>query len=210
MPNPFLGLIASSIGGVASAVAQGNAAKSAAKTQASAADKARELVMPWVTAGTGAIGQMQAFLGLSGADAQAAAIQGVEQSPEMAAMLQQGENAILQNASATGGLRGGNTQAALAQFRPGVLNSLVDQQYGRLQNLSTMGQNAAVQAGTNIQDAGAAIAGGKLAGAAALGQGINSITQGVGQYYGSFGGQTPSPYQVPQGQTWTGVWGGGF
>jgi len=58
-------------------------------------------------------------------------------------MIQQGENAMLQNASATGGLRGGNIQAAMAQFRPQILSGLIDQQYSRLGGLSSMGGNVA-------------------------------------------------------------------
>ena len=51
-------------------------------------------------------------------------------------MVRQGEEAILQGASATGGLRGGNVQAALAQFRPAMLNRFVQQQYERLGGLT--------------------------------------------------------------------------
>ena len=57
-------------------------------------------------------------------------------------MVQQGQDAILQNASAIGGLRGGNTQAALAQFRPALLSQLIAEQYNRLGGLSSLGQNA--------------------------------------------------------------------
>jgi hypothetical protein len=210
MPNPLIGLIGSTVGSVVSAGIQGNAAKSAANMQAQAADKARELVMPFVTAGEGALGGMQALLGLSGNEAQASAIQNLSDSPEMQALVSQGENALLQNAAATGGLRGGNTQGALAQYRPAMLSNLINQRYSQLGQVATMGQNASVQAGTNLQQAGAAMAGGKLAGATALGQGINAITSGVGSYYGSFGGANPSPYQVPDDAKWYGNWGGGF
>jgi len=71
-----------------------------------------KLMSPYVTAGAGALGQQQAILGLQGAEAQKAAYTGIEQSPEFLAMKQQGENALLQQASATGGLRGGNIQGA--------------------------------------------------------------------------------------------------
>jgi hypothetical protein len=89
-------------------------------------------------------------------------------------MTQQGENAILQNASATGGLRGGNVQAALSQFRPQALNALIEQQYGRLGGLAQLGQaSAAGQGAQGMQSAsnignlfanqGAATAGGQIA-----------------------------------------------
>ncbi len=57
----------------------------------------------------------------TGMEAQQGAISGLEGSPIFQALARQGEDAILQNASATGGLRGGNVQGALGQFRPAAL-----------------------------------------------------------------------------------------
>lgn len=164
---------------------QAEAATSAAGIQAAASeagiaeqkrqfDKIVELMAPFVTAGTGALTQQQALVGLGGPEAQQTAVSALESSPQMRALVQQGENAILQNASATGGLRGGNVQAALAKFRPNILNALIEQQYGRLGGLTSLGQaSAAGQAaagqatGANVasllQQAGAAQAGGAIA-----------------------------------------------
>jgi len=108
---------------------------------------------------------------------QAAAVARIEGQPMFQALARQGEEAILQNASATGGLRGGNTQGALARFRPQLLNQFIEQQYGRLAGITTLGQNAAagvgsagMQTGVNIgnilQNAGMA----QAAGAGAQGQ----------------------------------------
>ena len=102
-------------------------------------------------------------------------------------MTQQGETAILQNASATGGLRGGNTQAALAQFRPQLLAQLIESQYSKLGGLVSIGQNAASgtgNAGQNssnqiinaLQQQGAASAGAALA----SGQGTANMWSGIG------------------------------
>ena len=173
------------VGGITGASQAADAAERAGQTQAAASqagideqrrqfDALVELMAPYVTAGTGAMGQQQALIGLQGAEAQQQAIQGFEQSPLFQSLTQQGENAILQNASATGGLRGGNVQAALAQFRPMALNSLIEQQYGRLGGLSSMGQaSAAGQAASGLESAsnignllanqGAALAGGQMA-----------------------------------------------
>jgi hypothetical protein len=113
---------------------------------------------PYQAAGLRAFGQQQALAGLQGQEAQRAAIGALEASPEYQALARQGEEAILQRASATGGLRGGNVQAALAQFRPAMLQQLIDQQYQRLGGfagtglqttgaLASMGQSAAAQQG---------------------------------------------------------------
>jgi hypothetical protein len=102
-----------------------------------------------------------------------------------------GEEAMLQSAAATGGLRGGNTQAALAQFRPQVLSSLINQQYSRLGGLATMGQNSAVGVGNAGQVAAANIGnlygqqGAAAAGSAlASGQAFGNVMGSIGQYAG--------------------------
>jgi hypothetical protein len=51
--------------------------------------------------------------------------------PEYQAMIREGENAMLQNASATGGLRGGDTQNALANFRQNTLAQMIGAEFDR-------------------------------------------------------------------------------
>jgi hypothetical protein len=129
---------------------------------------ALEGLSPFAAAGAPALQQQQAFLGLQGPEAERAAIERIQGSPTFQALQQQGENALLQSASATGGLRGGNIQGALAQFRPALLSSLIDQQYGRLGgltalgaettgNLARLGQSSAAGTGAAAQTSGTAI-----------------------------------------------------
>lgn len=92
--------------------------------------------------GAAAFQAQQALAGLLGPEAQQAAIAQLEASPQFQALVGQGEQAILANAAATGGVRGGNTQAALAQFRPQVLSSLINQQYNQLMGMSGLGAQA--------------------------------------------------------------------
>ena len=94
---------------------------------------------PYQTLGTEALAQQRALAGLAGPEAQAAAVRGIETSPLFQANVRQGEESLLQRASATGGLRGGNIQAALGQFRPQLLSSLIEQQYGRLGGIAGAG-----------------------------------------------------------------------
>lgn len=192
---------------------QSSAARRAANAQTQAADagiaeqrrqfdRVQELLNPFVDAGTQALQGQLNLAGLGGLEAQQAAIQQIAQGPEFTEMVQQGENAILQNASATGGLRGGNTQASLAQFRPAALNSLINQQYGRLGGLAGMGQNAAagvgsagMQTGANVsnlmQQQGAAQAGGALA----SGQAWGNLFGQIGQFAGAVGtGAIANPF----------------
>jgi hypothetical protein len=232
----FVGdLIGDVFGGITGAKQAAKAAERAGATQSAAAqqgineqrrqfDKFVELMAPYVTAGTGALGGQQALVGLGGAEAQQQAIAGFEGSPQFQALTQQGENAILQNAAATGGLRGGNVQAALAQFRPQVLSDLINQQYARLGGISTMGQNAAVgQAaagqtlGANVANLfgqqGAATAGGQLARGAVPGQTFGQLLQiggtiaGMGGFGG--GGGAPAAGAMGGGSPNLGYMGGG-
>lgn len=190
----------------------GESSKEAAGIQAEAAelgteeqrrqfDLVRGLMQPYVEAGVPALEQQQALLGLGGPEAQEAAIAGISGSPLFQAQVQQGEEALLQGASATGGLRGGNIQAALAQFRPSMLNQAIQQQYGNLAGLTSLGQQSAagvgtagMQTGTNVanllQQGGAAAAGGVLGQSAAQQQMLGAIPQGLGTYYG-LTGQSP-------------------
>lgn len=201
-----IGAVAATGASLYSTRQQGKAAGRAAELQSQAADRGideqqrqfdaiRELLKPYTDGGPGALTGQQDIAGLNGENAQQAAIAAIQRSPQFMALQQQGENAILQNASATGGLRGGNTQAALAQFSPQLLSQLIDQQYSRLGGLTSLGQNAAagvgnagMQTGNNIaqlmQQQGAALAGGALAQGRTQAGYANAISNGLGMFLG--------------------------
>jgi hypothetical protein len=182
--------------------AQQQAAQGGIDEQRRQFDAVQKLLQPYAQAGAGALAQQQALLGMGTPEAQQQAINALQSGPQFQALQQQGENAILQNASATGGLRGGNVQGALAQFRPALLSSLINQQYERLGGLSALGQNAAagvgnagMSTGTNIATLlgrqGQAQAGGILGQQSALTGGINQAfgaVQGAGGFGKLFGG----------------------
>jgi hypothetical protein len=148
------------------------------------------------------------------AQQQQAAIDRIAQSPELQALTQRGEEAIMRRAAATGGLRSGNVQAALGQFAPSMLQAAIDRRYSQLQGLTGAGQNAAVGLGgfgqgtagslsDLYQQQGAAAAGSTLA----QGQAQANIMSGLGQAAGMGLGmymnrpQTPvAPYSVSQPQ----------
>jgi hypothetical protein len=165
MPDPVTALV---VGGtsIASSAVGSKAAKSAGQLQYDASqagvaetraarEEMRGLLQPYVSAGGPALQAQMAALGLAGPEAQQAYVAQQEQSPAFQALARQQEEALLQNASATGGLRGGNVQGALAQFRPQLLNQFLEQQYGRLGGLTALGQQSAAGVGTaGMQSAG--------------------------------------------------------
>ncbi len=243
MPNPVVGMVGAQVGSsVIGASAQSKAAKSAAASQSAAAqagideqrrqfDAVQELLRPFVETGSQAIQQQAVMLGLSpqttdgrpspvGVDGRAQpltmqdVISQIQEGPEFTEMVRQGEEALLANAAATGGIRGGNTQSALAQFRPQVLNQLLSQRYQRLGGLAGLGQAsasgqaaAAQNLGANVssllQQQGAAQAGASLA----RGQAFANAFGGIGQAAGTlFGAGMPSG-GIPAGQGLFTKWG---
>lgn len=225
------------VGGVMSSRAQKSAAKTASRAQTEAADKSiaeqrrqfdavQQLMAPYVQSGTTALSRYNALTGLAGEEAQQTLIDQITSGAEYGSLVRQGEEAILQSASATGGLRGGNTQSALARFRPEILSSLIRDEYSRLGGMVSMGQNAAagvgnagMQTGQNISNqygqigqaqAGAALARGQatanmwgnIAGSVGLAAGLGGFGNVPrGEVLGSFTGPVVGPGTSTPGYT---------
>lgn len=142
------------------AAAQTEAAQLGIDEQRRQFEIAQGNMQPYMQAGENALGQQQALSGALGPEAQQAAYDAIQGSAGFQSALQQGETSILQNAAATGGVRGGNTQGALAQYSPALLGQAVDQRYSQLGGLSGMGMGAAsgistagMNMGSNISNA---------------------------------------------------------
>ena len=207
MPDPITALTVG--GGLLGSAMTSSATRSAAATSAGAAqagideqrsqnEAVQKLLAPYVAVGAPALEQQQALLGLRGPEAERAAIERISGGERFKALAGQGEEALLSRASATGGLRGGNVQAALAQFRPQLLSNLIEEQYGRLGGLTSMGQRSAAgvgaagtETGVNVANLlgqrGAAQAGGEIGQAKAYGQLFNLPAQMLGFQYGAGG-----------------------
>ncbi len=118
--------------------------KAAAAQQVGIAD-ARGQLDPFASAGQDATQAQAALSGALGPEAQQAAVDQLQNSPMFQSFVQQGEQGILQNASATGGLRGGNVQGALAQFAPQMLNQQIQQRFQNLGGIANRGLAASQQ-----------------------------------------------------------------
>lgn len=147
--NPFSGI--GKLWQDVSGVTASNTAADAQLTGITNAQNAlQESLGGYAGAGQDALNAQLALTGALGPDAQREAVAALESSPMFQSLAAQGEQAILQNASATGGLRGGNTQGALAQFRPQLLNQTIQERFANLGGISNLGLAASQQLGSGL------------------------------------------------------------
>lgn len=200
--NEFLDKTGQKIGDAWKGVTGVTAAEKATAAQEEGIQDAMGTLDPYAQAGQDALGAQSDLLGLSGPEAQAAAMEQIQSSPMFTGLVEQGENAILQNAAATGGLRGGDTQGALAQYRPQMLNQAIQQRFQNLGGITGQGLAGAQQQAALAQDLGNVGASGELANynlqrgfigdLAGLGMNIASMASGMPPIAGGGGGGMPS------------------
>lgn len=180
MPSISVPLIAAGVGAAGSiggALIGGNAAESAASTQANAANKAAKLqeqqfntttqnLAPFLQGGQNTLATLLAQLGIgkNGTLTPGAPLTTpfsaatYQQSPGYQFQLNQGVNAVQNAASATGGINSGNTLKALTQYGQGLANQdyyqaqsvyqgQQNQLFNYLQTIAGSGQNAGAQLG---------------------------------------------------------------
>lgn len=157
--------------------AQQQATRQGMEEQRRQFDVLQQLMNPYVQAGSAGLNGQQDLLGLNGFGKQQGAISNIEKSPFFQSQYQQAENAMRQNAAATGGLRGGNFQEALADNRSNMLYGNVQQQLQNLSGVAGNGQSAAAGLGGQALQFG------------------NNMAQGYGDI-----GQAKAGYQLAKGQ----------
>jgi hypothetical protein len=144
------------------AAANAQGAQRAIEEQRRQFDQIQKLYAPYIQKGTGALDQIQgygeggidalrkqqALAGILGPQAQQQEIDQISNSPFARMLIGEGEDAILQNAAATGGLRGGNVQNSLATWRTGILGKLAEDQFNKFGTLANFGYNSSNALGT--------------------------------------------------------------
>lgn len=139
--------------------AQVDAANRGIDIQAKQYETTRNDYMPYTLAGTKAIEGYGNLLGTNGADAQATAVQGLQDSPFFKQNLADANENLLQTASATGGVRGGDTAGAIGQLSPQLLQQYYQQAMSGYGNLAQLGLGATGSvANAGATNANAAIA----------------------------------------------------
>ena len=156
-------------------------------------DLTREDFRPFQEAGTAAVGQQQALIGLSGVEAQQEALSALQVSPGQQFLRDRAQKNLLRNTSAIGGLGGGNVRSALVQQGVGFAQQDLQNQFGRLGQLAGQGQAAtasAAQFGGNISQniANQAIASGqnRASGIAQQSQITQNTIGGLSNLFGQF------------------------
>ena len=120
---------------------------------------------------------------LSGAQGQAAFDAALLNSPQQAFLRQQGEEGIINQAAALGGLGGGDVRKELVNFGQGLASTQLQQQINNLSNLSNQGLQAAGQQGQFLSQAGQQ-QGNLAAQNAQLGTQANLYSQGANMFGG--------------------------
>lgn len=115
--------------------AQQGAADAATQEQARQYDQTRADQQPWMQAGQGALGQMQA---LNSGD-----FSSFTQSPDYQFAFDQGLQGLDRSAAARGSLYSGGHSADLMKFGQGLASQNYNQYYNRLAGLSGTGQSTA-------------------------------------------------------------------
>lgn len=114
-----------------------------------------QMLQPYQQTGTQANSLQAALTGALGPEAQKKAFADYQYSPGVEWAQKQGEQSVLRNAAAAGGLGGGNTLKALQEFGTGLALQDYGNQFGRLGQVADRGYGAATTgAGLQGQQAG--------------------------------------------------------
>lgn len=197
MPLPLAALVGGGaiLGGLGNLIA-GSGQKKAAQAQAAGIGRGMDAyqdyyqqgqaqLQPYQQAGADALSQYQNLLSTEG---QGDFYNQYMQSPMFQAMQSQAEDAALRNASATGGLRTGQSNVALASIAPQLANQAYGQQMAGLQSLYGTGYGAASTGANMAQNTGANMANMYAQQGGFKGQAAAAMPMAFGNTMGQLGG----------------------
>lgn len=188
------------VGSLLGAGSQKKAVKKATKAQVDALnaaiaeqrrqfDTTQQNFAPYRDVGAKGLAGLGDLVGVNGAPQQQSAIDALKASPFYQSLFRNGQEALLQNASATGGIRGGNTERGLADFGADTLAQTIQQQLASLGGLAGMGMGATNAVANFGQHASDQISGdltqqgqARASGALAIGGINNQMWNNAGNY----------------------------
>lgn len=213
MPPAIAAAVIGGVGAIGGGLIASHGASKAANIQnqadqAAIAEQQRQFnttdseLAPFRQAGLSGLAGYGNLLGSNGGPAQQSAITALQASPFYQSLYRNGLEATLQNASATGGIRGGNTQTGLANFGADTLAQVIQQQMGNLGGLAQLGLGATNSTGAFGAAASNNISNltqqqGQNSGDAALAQ--SGALAGIFKNIGSIGSMlvNPSGFGIP-------------
>jgi hypothetical protein len=131
---------------------------------------------------------MQGMESLMSPEGQAEFMQSYQQSPMFQQMMDQGSENILKQASATGGLRTGQSNVAMGSLAPQLMMNALSNQFGQYQSLAQPGAQMASQTAGLAPQVGQSIGGYQAAGTSGM---ANIAGQAVGELGGYLENQLP-------------------
>lgn len=207
------------LGNVQNYIGQGQSYLSNGKNSANSAvnsmlNKATGYLDPYNSSGQKSMNLQAAYSGALGPEAQKAAFDSFVSSPNMAFLKQQGEESIMNQAAATGGVGGGDVLKELQKFGTGLASQDFQNQFDRLSTLTNQGINAGANMGNFAMNAGNTISGNELAaaqgqaqlagqGASAAGS-LGSQKAGMSQQFGNTMAELASRYGTTGAQLLSG------
>ena len=135
--------------------------------------------MPFIQAGQGAIDPLTALLGIQGPEAEQRALGNFMESPGQAFLRKRGERTVLRNASALGGLGGGNVLKALSDFGIGTAANQLGERKDRLMQVTGLGSGTGTNLGGIGGQSAANISNLSTIGGQIQGQGITGRASGI-------------------------------
>jgi hypothetical protein len=154
-------------------------------------DQTRQDMMPWLSAGGGALSQMQLL--------NAGDYSSFKESPDYQFAFDQGLQAQDRSAASRGGLYSGGHQADLTKFGQGLASQNYNTYYNRLAGLAGVGQTTAgtlgslgAQSAGNIQQGLAGAGNARASSYYNNAQFIGGTANTLGNMYGQYMGQRPN------------------
>lgn len=197
MPLPLLGLLAggAALGGIGNLISGGAAKKNAqaqaqgyaqgAQTLQDMYQEGQQATQPYREGGEQAFAQAQQ---LQSPEGRAQFLSQYGNSAEGQYNAEQAEQAMLRNASATGGLRTGQANVALGAIQPQLANQAYNQQFQGLQSLYQPGFQASMQTAGLAPQVGQQTGQFQVGGGQAQGSADSAMGNAWGNTLGQFGG----------------------
>lgn len=177
-----IGAAIGAAGSLGAAAISASAAKSAAKTQARGAAQARADLMPYNLPGQGAVASLAQLYGIDPATGQVtgqpfnpASLEAFRNSPDYQFALNEGLRGVDFSNAAKGLLKSGNNVRGLADYASGLATQTFGNYRGALQQLASLGQNAAAGTGNAAMNQAAASASGTVGAANAVSGALGNL-----------------------------------